>query len=137
MAAGITINGSSIAKALVGSSEVGKIYLNGVKVYDSTPPAPTGSRITIYISCTNYEYFMTEGTLTVDGEEYGFSSTIGDYWIGYPYSGQEIRANTVSIDGAYYRWKDSNTPIWQNRVPKTWTNMPDGFEIWIEIPMDE
>lgn len=80
---------------------------------------------------------MTEGTLTVDGVAYEFSSTIGDYWIGYPYNGQPIQANTVSIDGAYYRWKDSNTSTWQDRVPKTWTNMPDGFEIWIEFPMDE
>ena len=132
----ISIGSSAIGKAYVGTSEVASIWLGDKQVY-SAQPTPTGSRITIYFSCTDYEYFMTEGTLTVDDEEYDFRSGVGWYEIGYPYSGQEIQANTVSITGAYYRWKDSNTSTWQDRVPKTWTNMPDGFEIWIEIPQDE
>lgn len=137
MAAGITINGSSISKALVGSSAVGSIWLNGVKVYDSTPPAPAGHTVTIYVSGSTFEYTMSNNTLTVDGTDYMINGTVGDISTDFEDNGVQITAETVSISGEMFRWKDSDTSSWQTNVPKTWTIPRDNFEIWIEVAIDE
>jgi len=137
MAAGITINGSSISKALVGSSAVGAIWLNGVKVYDSTPPAPAGHTVTIYVSGSTFEMTMSNNTLTIDGTDYFINGTVSDISTDFEDNGVQITAENVSVSGENFRWKDSDTSSWQENVAKTWTIPRDNFEIWIEVAIDE
>ena len=133
---GISIGGSAIGKAYVGTSEVASIWLGDKEVY-GTSPTPFGHTVTIYLTGSTFEMTMSDNTLTVDGNQYMVNGTVGDISTDFPNNGVQITANTVSISGDNFRWKDTDTSAWQTNVPKTWTISSDNYEIWIEVAIDE
>lgn len=132
----ISIGSSAIGKAYIGTSEVASIWLGDKQVYGAQP-TPSGHTVTIYLSGSTFEMTMSQNTLTVDSNQYMVNGTVGDISTDFPNNGVQITANTVSISGDNFRWKDTDTSAWQTNVAKTWTLSSDNYEIWIEVAIDE
>ena len=103
---------------------------------------PQGYTTTIHISGTAEEYNISNATLNVDGNSYGIEGGVGSWDTDYPNNDTQITASVVTLEltSGVVRWKDSNTGSWQtiySSGTKTWNILSNGFEIWIDIDMDE
>ena len=89
MAAGITINGSGIGGAFVGSSEVGKIYLGNVEVYSK----PSAAGITLEVQAASG--MEGEGSLSIN-----YNSQNVSYWDGTELDPPEKTLGLPFVEGA-------------------------------------
>lgn len=89
MAAGITINGSGIGGAFVGSSEVGKIYLGNVEVYSKASAASITLEVQAASGMEGY------GSLNIQ-----YNNQDASYWDGTELDPPETTLALTFVEGA-------------------------------------
>ena len=131
-------------KTITISAQNGKMFgIDNLTITCNAEADPAGYTVTIHISGTAEEFAISNATLDVDGNSYTITGSVGWWDTDYPDNDTQITASSVTLTmtQGYARWKDSNTNSWQNMqygdASKTWTIPSNGFEIWIDIDMDE